>query len=121
MRTSGIKADIPDSTTFRSFDSERCAGTESVKQFPREGVSLAEISAVTLPLGLTIELNVCFEGCFPLTMSLPNARAKIEAWLRNYKESRPHTALGWLTPVEYAVSAGVDPGRCRPETLAEAG
>jgi putative transposase len=54
-------------------------------------------------------------------LSLPDARAKIEAWRRDYNESRPHTALGWLTPVEYAASAGVNPGRCRPEALVEAG
>gem|GEM_PF-166219 len=42
-------------------------------------------------------------------LSLADARAKIEAWRRDYNESRPHTALGWLTPVEYAASAGVTP------------
>ena len=54
-------------------------------------------------------------------LSLADARTKIEAWRRDYNESRPHTALGWLTPAEYAASAGVNPGGCRPETLAEAG
>jgi putative transposase len=49
-------------------------------------------------------------------LSLDDARAKIEAWRRDYNESRPHTALGWLTPNEYAASAGVNPGGCRPET-----
>jgi len=34
-----------------------------------------------------------------------DARAKSEAWWRNYNESRPHTSLGWLTPVEYAAAA----------------
>jgi len=34
-----------------------------------------------------------------------DARAKIEAWRRDYNESRPHTSLGWLTPVEYAAAA----------------
>ena len=42
-------------------------------------------------------------------LSLADARTKIEAWRRDYNESRPHTALGWLTPVEYAASAGVTP------------
>ena len=41
-------------------------------------------------------------------LSLADARAKIEAWRRDYNESRPHTALGWLTPAEYAASAGVN-------------
>ena len=48
-------------------------------------------------------------------LSPADARAKIEAWRRDYNESRPHTALGWLTPAEYAASAGVNPGGCRPE------
>ena len=30
--------------------------------------SLAEIAAVTLPFGLTIERDLCFEGRFPLTV-----------------------------------------------------
>ena len=38
-------------------------------------------------------------------LSLEDARAKIEAWRRDYNESRPHTSLGWLTPVEYAAAA----------------
>ena len=38
-------------------------------------------------------------------LSLEDFRAKIEAWRRDYDESRPHTLLGWLTPVEYAAAA----------------
>ena len=38
-------------------------------------------------------------------LSLAGARAKIEAWRRDYNESRPHMSLGWLTPVEYAATA----------------
>ena len=43
-------------------------------------------------------------------LSLADARAKIEAcnieaWRRQYNESRPHTALGWLTPQEFALAA----------------
>ena len=49
-------------------------------------------------------------------LSLADARAKIEAWRRDYNESRPHTALGWLTPAEYAASVGVNPDGCKPET-----
>ena len=37
--------------------------------------SLAEISAVTLPFGLTIERDLCFEGRFPLTIYADAARA----------------------------------------------
>ena len=37
-------------------------------------VSLAEIAAVTLPFGLTIERDLCFEGRFPLTIYADAAR-----------------------------------------------
>ena len=37
--------------------------------------SLAEIAAVTLPFGLTIERDLCFEGRFPLTIYAAAARA----------------------------------------------
>nr|WP_256365055.1 IS3 family transposase [Caldimonas brevitalea] len=35
-------------------------------------------------------------------LSLDDARAKIEAWRRDYNESRPHSALEWATPTEFA-------------------
>lgn len=35
---------------------------------------------------------------------LEDARAKIEAWPRDYNESPPHTSLNWLTPMEYAAA-----------------
>lgn len=35
-------------------------------------------------------------------LSIEDARRKIEEWRRFYNEMRPHSALGWLTPVEYA-------------------
>jgi putative transposase len=38
-------------------------------------------------------------------LSIAEARAKIEVWRRDYKESPPHTSLGWMTPVEYAAAA----------------
>jgi len=47
--------------------------------------------------------NACLNAHWFL--SLADARAKIEAWRRDYNESRPHTSLGWLTPVEYAAAA----------------
>jgi putative transposase len=37
-------------------------------------------------------------------LSMTDARAKIEAWRRDYNESRPHTSLGWMTSVEYAAA-----------------
>jgi putative transposase len=39
-------------------------------------------------------------------LSLADARSKIETWRRHYNESRPHTALGWMTPREFALAAG---------------
>jgi len=44
-------------------------------------------------------------------LSLNDARALIEAWRRDFDESRPHTSLGFMTPAEFASSAGVNPGR----------
>jgi putative transposase len=35
-------------------------------------------------------------------LSLADARTKIEAWRRDYEESRTHTSLRWITPVDYA-------------------
>ena len=35
-------------------------------------------------------------------ISLDDAKARIEAWRRDYNEHRPHGALGHLTPSEYA-------------------
>ena len=36
-------------------------------------------------------------------LSLEDARAKIEAWRREYNEHRPHSALGHLTPSEFVI------------------
>src|SRR3546814_14060677 len=47
-------------------------------------------------------------------LSLADARSKIDAWRRGYTECRPHTFLGWMTPAEFASSAGITPGRGRP-------
>lgn len=37
--------------------------------------------------------------CF---LSIDDARQKIEAWQKYYNEVRPHTALEWRTPAEFA-------------------
>jgi putative transposase len=34
--------------------------------------------------------------------SLADAKSKIEAWRRHYNESRPHSALDWLTTLEFS-------------------
>src|SRR3954465_15175909 len=41
-----------------------------------------------------------------LFRSLPHARAILEAWRRDYNETRPHSKLGWMTPAAYASSIG---------------
>ena len=42
-------------------------------------------------------------------MSLEDAQTKIEAWRGHYNESRPHSALDWLTPREFALQHGLKP------------
>jgi len=37
-----------------------------------------------------------------LFQSLPHARSVLDAWRRDYNETRPHSKLGWLTPKAYA-------------------
>jgi putative transposase len=39
-------------------------------------------------------------------LSLEDAREKVEAWRREYNETRPHGALGKLAPVEFAEIVG---------------
>jgi transposase InsO family protein len=36
-------------------------------------------------------------------LTLEDAKAKIEAWRREYNESRPHMSLGYMTPQEYSM------------------
>jgi putative transposase len=51
-------------------------------------------------------------------LSLEDARRKIEAWRRDYNEVRPHTALQWATPAEFARRSGLQPataGSQKPE------
>jgi putative transposase len=38
-------------------------------------------------------------------LSLHEARVKIEAWRRDYNQARPHSALGYQTPEEFAAQA----------------
>jgi putative transposase len=39
-------------------------------------------------------------------LSLDDARSKIEAWREFYNEKRPHSALRWQTPSEFARQHG---------------
>ena len=51
-------------------------------------------------------------------LSLEDARCKIELWRRYYNEHRPHSALGWETPVEFARRSGLEPataGEAEPD------
>lgn len=41
--------------------------------------------------------------------NLEDARQIIEAWRMDYNTVRPHSSLGYLTPEEYAATAGVRP------------
>ena len=54
-------------------------------------------------------------------LSLADARAKIEAWRRDYNERRPHASLGWLTLVKYATAAGAHATLLTPDTRPLAG
>jgi len=42
-------------------------------------------------------------------MSLQDPRHKIEAWRGFYNEERPHSALDWRTPKEFALKNGSKP------------
>lgn len=46
-----------------------------------------------------------------LFRSLPHARAVLEAWRRDYNEARPHSKLGWMTPLDYARAFSGESGR----------
>ena len=41
-------------------------------------------------------------------MSQNDARDKLERWRRDYNEFRPHSALTYLTPVEFARKSGLE-------------
>jgi putative transposase len=48
-------------------------------------------------------------------LSLEDAQDKIDAWMRDFNETRPHSALGNRTPREFAIFSG--PGMPGPEKL----
>jgi putative transposase len=52
-----------------------------------------------------------------LFRSLPHARAELAAWQRDYNAERPHSSLGWQTPVAYAanlLTSSAQRGRALP-------
>jgi putative transposase len=42
-------------------------------------------------------------------VSLDDARARMEAWRRDYNEVRPHSAIGHKTPIELMNRSGDGP------------
>lgn len=44
-------------------------------------------------------LSISCEGDIENTVSLDDARAKMEAWRRDYNEVRPHSAIGNKPPI----------------------
>jgi putative transposase len=42
-------------------------------------------------------------------LSLDDAKGKIQAWKKDYNESRPHSALNWQTPAEFARQCWASP------------
>ncbi|WP_411373840.1 integrase core domain-containing protein [Burkholderia pseudomallei] len=48
-------------------------------------------------------------------LSLEDARRKIEVWREYYNEARPHSALQWMTPAEFARQCTGRAGSARPE------
>ena len=42
-------------------------------------------------------------------LSLEDACSRIEAWRHAYNETRPHSALDWQTPAEFALRCGLEP------------
>jgi putative transposase len=50
-------------------------------------------------------------------LSLTDARRKISAWRTFYNEDRPHTALAWKTPAEFAREYGAQANSQVPKTV----
>lgn len=48
-------------------------------------------------------------------VTLADARRLIEAWRRDYNECRPHSALGYLTPMEFAAQSAAAPAPLSPQ------
>lgn len=48
-------------------------------------------------------------------LSIEDARAKIEVWRRDYNESRPHSALDWMRPAQFARRCRLQPATAIPK------
>jgi len=53
-------------------------------------------------------------------VDLADARQKIEEWRCDYNQERPHSALGYLTPAEFAQRSAASPGCARMASPFEA-
>ena len=53
-------------------------------------------------------------------LDLADARQKIEEWRCDYNQERPHSALGDLTPAEFAQRSAASPGCARMASPFEA-
>lgn len=49
-----------------------------------------------------------------LFFDLDDARTRIAAWITDYNDERPHSALGYLTPAAYAATFTATGDRLRP-------
>ena len=56
-----------------------------------------------------------------LFSSLADARAKLEAWRRDFNKVRPHSSLGYLTPAAYARTLWQEASALRTPTTPRAG
>jgi putative transposase len=46
-----------------------------------------------------------------LFLNINHARKKIDAWVEDYNQTRPHSALGYLTPAAYDANFTATDGR----------
>jgi hypothetical protein len=54
-------------------------------------------------------------------LSLQEAREKIEAWRRDYNQVRPHSALGYQTPEDFAPATAAEKGTGAPAAVPQGG
>jgi putative transposase len=105
------------------FDGRRLRALTVVENYSRESLAIDvgqslkgedvvdTLNRITAERGLPATIKVdngrfrqeCLNGHWFL--SLDGARRKIEDWRQYYNETRPHSALQWATPAEFARQA----------------